>query len=187
MKTRTASKINTLHIFIAGGPGTGKTTLARFFKEHGKNAYDGDLCNGMWLDQTGKVVKPNYKKLGKEINVWAEKRGLDWVCDKKKFNKMLRMNKEMYLFGGPTPRDPRLIFDKVYWLNANRELIIKRLKKRVRDKNSYHKQGSTKSQRDAILKKLELNNAKSKKEGYDIIDASLAPKQIFDIICMMRR
>lgn len=64
------------HVFIGGGSGTGKTTLAIFFKENGKNAIDGDQYIGRWIDKKGNTVNVDYKKLGKKINTWAEKHEL---------------------------------------------------------------------------------------------------------------
>ena len=173
-----------LHVFIDGGSGTGKTTLARFFKKHGKNAFDGDRCVGKWIDKNGKTVKVQYKEIGKNINKWANRHKLTWTLDKDKFEKLLKANKnkELYLFGGPTPKNLNHFFDKIFWLNADKELILKRIKLRLKDKNSYHKLGETRAQREKIIHKLEAENKDAIKDGYELVDASLTPKKIFEII-----
>lgn len=173
-----------LHMFVDGASGTGKTTLARFFNKKGKNAYDGDLVNGKWIDKDGKTVRVPYEKLGKNIVSWAEKHKLTWTLDEEKFNKLLKKNKnkELYLFGGPTPKNTHKIFDKFFWLYADKHLVLKRIKFRIKDKNSYHKNGETKRQRDRILNKLESENKSAKRENYNLVDASLTPKEIFEII-----
>ena len=174
-----------LHIRISGPSASGKTTLAKFFKDHKKNAIDGDLYTGMWIDKNGKRVRANYKKLGKNINKWAEDKEFKWVCDEVKLKKLIlkNKNKELYIFGGPAPNNPKQFFDKLFWLHANKNLILKRIKLRLKDKSSYHRYGETKKQRDEILRSLKYTNKKIKAEGYIIMDASLKPNEIFDIIC----
>ena len=63
-----------LHVLVVGASGTGKTSLQRFFKKNGKNALDGDICIGMWLNARGDKVKMPID-MGRNINKWAEDNG----------------------------------------------------------------------------------------------------------------
>ena len=169
-----------LHILISGPSGSGKTTLARYFIEKGENAVDGDKAIGMWIDARGSRVRPDYERLGKRINEWAEKRNLRWVCDEKKLEKLLRKNegKELYIFGGPVPKDLKK-FDRLYYLRIDGKRLLNRIAKRPKDKHSYHKHGATKHQRDLILAALAQNYKKAANKGYSMINASGSLNSIY--------
>ena len=171
-------------MLVVGASGTGKTSLQRFFKKNGKNALDGDICIGMWLNARGDKVKMPID-MGRNINKWAEDRELSWVCDTGKLKRLLSRNKGrwLYLFGGPLPPDSFLrFFDRIYYLDADKKLILKRLKIRLRDADSYHNYGETKKQREQVLRDMASQRKRAKEHRFRFIDASLPPQQIFDIM-----
>ncbi|MGC8479467.1 MAG: AAA family ATPase [Candidatus Micrarchaeia archaeon] len=172
-----------LHIFIGGPPGSGKTTLCKYFQEQGKNAYDGDKTVGFFRDKMGKKIKLP-PRIGKRVNKWAEKLGLEWTPDMERLKKLINdnRNKEMYLFGGPVPEHMERWFGKRFWLYEDEKLALKRVKRRLNDKNAYHRFGETKEQKDKIVKMVKEDNIWAKKEGYKFIDADMTPIQIFEII-----
>lgn len=172
-----------LHIFVGGPPASGRTTLAKFFKEQGKNAFDGDLYIGMWLDKNGKRLNAP-QGIGRNVNKWANQHRLTWTCDEDKFNKLLKSNKnkELYLFAGPVPNHLDRFFDRLFWLYADKKLVLKRIRLRLKDKDSYHSFGGTKVQREKIMSMVGPDNRDARKEGYEFVDASLTPKEIFRII-----
>jgi hypothetical protein len=172
------------HVLIAGPSGSGKTTLAEFFKQQGKNAIDVDLSGvGTWIDsEKNQVTAP--ADLGKGINEWAEDRKLEWVWNGDKLKALLAKDEELFLFGGSGNMFDFIgLFDGLYYLKADKELVLSRLEMRLKSGKSYHEFGKTQAQRDLILSGLEWGEEKARKAGFQFIDATLTPKQIFDIIC----
>ncbi len=166
--------MKTKHILISGLPATGKTYLSRYFKKRGKNAYDADEIVGRWIDKkTGKPREPTKRE-------WEQLSGIEWEWDGIKLKKILKKNKEVYLFGSANNmHDFVSLFNKAYYLHADKDLIVKRIK----NKNREHDFGKPAKQRKLILSWIKPVEERAKKEGFEFIDASLSAQKIFGIIC----
>ncbi len=179
--------MKTRHILITGPSGSGKTTLARFFNENGKIAVDLDISGiGICVDKNGDIVPIPDDIHKKTINVWMEKNNLQWCWDERKLKKLLDRykGKEAYFFGASyNMYEFANLFDMKFYLDAKKNLIIKRLASRLRDPKSYHRAGATKGQRKQIFDSLQPFLEGAKKESFVIVDASQTLRQIFDIIC----
>ena len=163
----------TKHILVTGLPATGKSYLAKFFKKMGKNAYDADDVIGRWVDKkTGKPREPTKRE-------WEQLSGIEWEWDSKKLKSILKQNKEAYLFGSANNiHELAHLFDKTYYLRADKELILKR----IRNKDREHDFGRPVKQRKLILSWIKPVEERAKKAGFKFIDASLTPEEIFNII-----
>lgn len=172
------------HILITGSAGSGKTTLAKYFIKHGKNGVDADLSGvGKWIDREGNVIEVPKNVDKRKINGWAEPKGLTWNWDEKRLKKLLSDSYEVYFMGGAhNAFDLKKNFDKCYYLNADEKTIIERLNKRQQEQSNYHDYGNTEEQKRKILSRLPFQLTRAKREGFEIVDASLTFKQIFDLI-----
>lgn len=177
-------KPGSLRIFITGQSGSGKSALAAYLRAHGRNAYDGDLFTGKWVDDRGRTVRAPYRRVGKNITRWAEERKLRWVCDERKFRALLRANRgrELYLVGGPKPEHVERYFDRLYWLRMGRGLALERIGKRLSDRNAYHRFGETEEQRNRIVSDLKRLDAQARRKGYIFVDASMSLGEISGIV-----
>ncbi|TFH12936.1 dephospho-CoA kinase [Candidatus Bathyarchaeota archaeon] len=172
------------HILITGSAGSGKTTLANYFKEHGKNAVDADLSGvGIWLNKKGDRVELPKDIDMRRINEWAGPRGLKWTWDENKLKELLSGSDELYFIGGSgNAFDLKELFDKCYFLDVDEKTVIQRLEKRIKDGTSYHDYGSTEEQRKKIISDLRLEAERARREGFEIVDAYVNPSQIFCMI-----
>lgn len=162
------------HVLITGLSATGKTTLSKFFREKGKNAYDVDKVLARWIDKkTGKPKAPTDEE-------WKRLSGIEWEWDRRKLKRLLKQNKEAYLFGSANNTYGLAnLFDKVYYLHASKKLILQRLKSEKRD-NDFGRHGT---QRKLIMSWVKPVAERAKEAGFEFIDASLSPQRIFNIIC----
>lgn len=102
-----------------------------------------------------------------------------WKWNKKRLVEMLEQNREMYLFGmSDNMYDLLVLFDKAYYLKVDRKLLTDRLKYREKEDEF----GKTEEQREMIFGWIDYCEEQAKEEGLEFVDASLTPKQIFDII-----
>jgi hypothetical protein len=161
-----------MRLLFIGRGGSGKTHLARYFRRRGKKAIDGDAYPGLsrWEDLHGNVLK-DY-----DFAKWNPKSGVDWFWNPKVL-KRLAMRKELYLFGYARNTLKYVgLFDKVYLLDVNERTRRKRLKSRrsTWGKAEAHMRDIIKGAGD--LRKL------SKRMGFNIIDTSMPPKAIFEMV-----
>lgn len=159
-----------------GAPGSGKTYLAEYFKKRGVNAYDADKVNGLgkWVDKKGKPAKYVHSEVDEK---WLSKH--DWIWSSGRLRSLIKSNKELFLFGTASNIYKFVdLFDSTYYLKASRRLISNRLQdtKRV----NWH--GKSKVQREGILSRMKQSHQRALKAGIEFVEASLPPKQIFDII-----
>jgi hypothetical protein len=160
---------------VVGPAGSGKTHLAEYFKKRGKIAFDCDHVPDLshWEDLEGNLKELTEKE-------WRECSGVRWMWNLEKLEELLATNAEIYLFGAAenTFEFSRL-FDGLYYLLADRELIVKRLQSGAR-KNRF---GKFPKQRDLVLNTLNGFTADARRHGFKFIDASLPASKIFKIIC----
>lgn len=163
-----------VHILITGNSGSGKSYLSKFFRGKGKNAIDADEYPGLgvWVDKNGTILSPTKKQ-------WLELEEIDFIWNPKIMEQLLSNNEELYLFGSShNIMDFVKRFDKVFYLKIDNKLLVERLQK-----DREHDFGKDKKQLDKILSWTEYIDERARKSGFEIIDASLSPEQIFDIIC----
>lgn len=171
-------------VLITGPGGSGKTTLAEFFQIKGKNAIDADLAGiGAWFDQNGIEVEIPIDLDMSEINKWAEDNGLTWHWKRDALVKLLSNFNEVFVMGSARNAfDLVSLFDKVYYLFADEQLILDRLKKRTVTGANYHDNGRTHEQRMEIVRKIKPKLIEARERGFEFIDASLTPLQLFQKI-----
>jgi broad-specificity NMP kinase len=173
-------------VLITGPGGSGKTTLARYFQSRGKNAVDADLAGiGMWLDSDNNEIEFPSDQDVMGINRWAEENGLKWHWDEEKLNSLLYGSEETYVMGSAyNAFDLLRLFDIVYYLKADEQLIYRRLEDRASKGIDYHDNGSTEEQRMEIIGKMGEKLKQARVRGFELIDASLPPEMLFDIITL---
>ena len=163
------------HVLIVGPPASGKSYLCRYFNKNGKTAYDTDKVRGLhrYTDKHGNPKAPTKAE-------WQLKRAeLRWVLDRPELKELLGKYNELYVFGLADNLAELLgLFDKTYYLNANKNLLRRRLLSKTRD-NHF---GKSKAQRDWILSEIDASTKEAKQAGFKLIDASLSPKRLFSII-----
>lgn len=173
-----------MHILITGPGGSGKTTLAMYFRSFGYNAFDGDLAGiGEWTDGDGNTIDVPDGQDMKRINEWAETNGLSWKWVRGRLMDLLSSSDEEYLMGSASNAfELAELFDRVYYLSCGETLIRNRLKKRAEDGDAYHDNGSTDNQRDEIVRKMLLKRKEALKLGFCFVDASLSLVEIMSVI-----
>ncbi len=102
-----------------------------------------------------------------------------WEWDRKAVKQILKANKELYLFGNANRNETIAdLFDKVYYLKANRNLVSERLRSERR-KNRF---GKGRKQREMVLSWIPSMDRKAKEHGFICVDVSMSPKKIFDFV-----
>jgi hypothetical protein len=162
-------------VLIVGPSGTGKSRLARYFQEKGRNAFDADEVPGLagWTDLAGSP-----KEISKEE--WRTQEGVRWTWNAERMTELLRESEEIYLFGSSSNLYDFLdLFDRRYYLRASEALISERLQSPGRD-NDF---GREEPQRSLVLGSLPAEEDRARRVGFEFIDASLSPQAIFERIC----
>lgn len=164
-----------MKILVIGPSGSGKTYVSSKLKELGINAVDADLIDGLsdWYDGNGNKV---------EYPRSADQKFLDnysFLWDKEFLKNYLEKKPDIYLFGSSGNMFEMLdLFDKTYFLKADSLL----LKTRLTHESRENPMGITEYQRENAVKwGLEIEK-KAKGLGIKFIDATLSPKEIFDLI-----
>ena len=171
--TRSA-RSNTSHfrVLVIGNSGAGKSYLANYFKKRGLPAIDMDAHTvSGWFDEVKKTWVRDY-----DPKTWNYESKMAWNWKSRILKKLLK-RKELYAFGSAANREEFFkYFDRIYYLNINKKLLIERLKKR---KHSF---GKTNEQVKLIASWTKLMRNEAIKYKMEIIDGSLPPKIIFEII-----
>jgi hypothetical protein len=163
------------HVLVTGLSGSGKTYLSGYFRQNGINAHDSEEFNHLssWIDRNGLTVAMPKDPTGQ----WLSEHSKLW--DREKIKGLLRKNAQFYLFGYVTNVYSFIdLFNSAYYLRADSYLISQRLMREDRA-NTF---GRLDSQRELILSMITSSEEKARNAGFKFIDASLTPKQIFDII-----
>ena len=159
-------------ILITGLPGSGKSKLTQYLESQGKRAIDADK---VFLSYNGKPLP-----FGASI-WWGIKNFPTW--DEKKFQAVLEENKDRDLYVlGVVPGILKYLsfFDKIYYLDADKETLTKRLET-PRPDNNY---GTSIAQRKIAAALVPVAVIASKIAGFEFIDATMKPEEIFAKICV---
>ncbi len=135
-----------MNILVTGMSGSGKTTVARSLHSRGYTAIDTDSATGLsvWIERS--TGKPNYNFEPKKAEDWVEK--YDWLWDEGALRKLLSTNNVTYFCGSSANQEQFYsLFDKIYLLEVNDELLIHRL---TQD-NREHDFGKRPGELDIIL------------------------------------
>lgn len=162
-----------MKVLIFGASGSGKTYFSSKLRSLGIKAIDADLIDSLssWYDGSGNKVK--YPED-------ADKEFLDnheFLWDKEILKRYLDKNPNIYLFGLSGNIFEMLdLFDKVYFLKADPELLRERLTHGSRE----NPMGKTEYQRQAVINYAQILEQKAKELAIEFIDASLTPKEILE-------
>ena len=156
-----------MNVLITGVAGTGKSALCKELRKRGYPAYDIEDIPGLFQ----MVDKRTGKPFQDYDNYDLEKvKNADWVCDKKKLEKLLRENQRdgpVFYCGVASNVDELLpLFDKVFLLVASEPVLRKRLS--TRTSNDF---GRTREVQDWIFEWKGWWEKKMKKKGAVIVDA----------------
>lgn len=161
---------------IIGPSGSGKTFISHELQKQNINAIDADLIFGLsdWFDKNGKKVK--YPKD-------ADKDFLDnheFLWDRKFLEKFLSKHNNIYMFGlSGNVFNMIDLFDKVYFLNVQPEILTKNL----RHESRRNPMGKTKYQLENALRYAKEIKNKANEIDIEFINiADESPMQIFDEI-----
>lgn len=102
---------------------------------------------------------------------------MNFFGDKEILKRYLDKNPNIYLFGLSGNIFEMLdLFDKVYFLEADPELLRERLTHGSRE----NPMGKTEYQRQAVINYAQILEQKAKELAIEFIDASLTPKEILE-------
>ena len=161
-----------MKVLVIGPSGSGKTYVSAKLREKGINAPDADLIDPLhgWFDSNGKKV--SYPKDADED--FLDNHEFLWSRDYLK--KYLDKQNDIYLFGmSGNVFDMLDLFDRVYFLKTNPDL----LRERLRDESRENPMGKTDYQLENAIKWGEEIEEKAKQLGIPMIDAQQSPEEIF--------
>lgn len=164
-----------MKVLVFGPSGSGKTYLSYKLKNLGINAVDADSIEGLssWFDGSGNKV--NYP--GDAGPEFLDNHSFLW--DKEFLKKYLKEKDEIYLFGSAGNITKMFdLFDKVYFLKIAPDLQ----KERLTHKTRKNPMGNTEYQRGNAIKWAKELEKKAKSAGARFIDATLSPKEIYDLL-----
>jgi dephospho-CoA kinase len=121
----------TKSILITGVTGTGKSAICDELKNLGYKAFSIEDIDGLFTmvdKKTGKRFK-NYDNDNFEMVKQA-----DWICDKKKLQRLMRKNSDGIVFynGTASNLDDLLpLFDKIFLLKVSQKILRERLSTRT--------------------------------------------------------
>ena len=162
-------------ILITGPSGSGKSYISAKLREEGINAVDADLIEGFgeWYDSKDRRV---------DFPSDAGKEFLDqhrFLWKREDVEKLLKENDELYLFGmSGNTFDMLDLFNKVYFLKADPEVLAERLKHETRE----NPMGETEYQlQNALIYAKEIETT-AYKHDIQMIDANQTPEAVFSHI-----
>ena len=120
-------------ILVTGPSGVGKSTLCRYFREHGVNAVDGDDTRlGGAVDLQGRPLRHITKDQWRRIEDWR------FYWEEGRLKRFLKKNPNVVLFGASDnlfDLDLIHLFDRRIYLDASWSLVWARLNHPARDNN----------------------------------------------------
>lgn len=162
-------------VLVIGPSGSGKTYISAKLREKGVNAVDADLIPDLadWYDKDDRSV---------EFPPDADKEFLDthrFLWKREVLEKFLEDQNEIYLFGlSGNIFDMLGVFDKVYLLKAQPEVLVERLRHESRE----NPMGKTEYQLQNALSYAKEIEETAQKLGIEMIDANQTPEQIYSQI-----
>jgi energy-coupling factor transporter ATP-binding protein EcfA2 len=170
-------------ILVTGPSGSGKSTLCRLFRERGAIAFDGDEIRGLGgpVNLRGRPLKRITKEQWRRIDDWR------FFWNERVLERFLAGKPNIVLFGAsdnlfdlPLGR----LFDRRVFLLAPWPVIRRRLNHSRRD-NDWGRD-SQPAQREWVRNATREWLARAKASGFEFVDATLSPDQIYGQLCAAR-
>ena len=166
-------------ILVTGPSASGKSTLARFFREHGENAVDGDEVRGLGraVDLEGRHLRRITKEQWRRIEDWR----FSW--HEPTLKRFLTRNPNVVLFGASDnlfDLDLDHLFDRLIFLQVAWSVLRSRLNSPTRD-NDWGRD-SQPAQREWVRRATREWPARAKAGGFEFVDATLSPAKILALV-----
>jgi adenylate kinase family enzyme len=164
-----------MNILITGVAGSGKSTIARLLQARGYTAYDTDTLDGLsaWIERSTGKPDPDFNPKGAED--WIEK--YDWLWNESFLRKLLADSKDMYFCGSSANQEQFYsLFDKIFLLEVNDQLLVRRLTKADRE----HDFGNRPGELDTILGWYKGFQSRTKAANAHVIDANRPVDEIVE-------
>jgi len=162
-----------MKVFVFGPSGSGKTYVSHALQKSGINAYDDADIEGLsaWYDRQGrKIAAPD--TADEAIN-----NQYSFLWSKKVLKEFVNRFKDVYIFGGSGNIFNMLdLFDKTFFLKVEPQIQKERIL------NSPRPTPLMDINDNGIVIWGEWLEQEAKKRHIPFIDASLTPKEIFEII-----
>ena len=162
-----------MKVLVFGPSGSGKTYISHALQRLGINAFDDGDIEGLsaWFDRHGEEVTAPQTADEAFLNQYS------FLWSKKFLRGFIDKFEDVYVFGGSGNIFSVLgLFDKVYFLKIDPELQKQRLLNRARENPAMD------VNENGIVIWGDWFEDEAKKRNIPFIDASLTPKQIFDLI-----
>jgi len=162
-------------VLVAGPSASGKSTLARYFRQHGVNAVDGDDLRGLGraVDLQGHPLRRVTKEQWRRIEDWR------YSWDEPTLRRFLSRNPNVVLLGASDDMfelDLRQLFDRRIYLQASWSVIRARLNHPTRD--NHWGRDSQPAQQKWVRKAVRDWPDRARACGFEFVDASLSPARI---------
>jgi GTPase SAR1 family protein len=162
-------------ILITGPSGVGKSTLCRFFRDHGVNAVDGDELRGLGgpVDLRGRPLRRISHEQWQRVEDWR------FFWKEAYLERFLARNPSVVLFGASDNLfeiDTAHFFDRRFFLRATWPVIRTRLNGATRD-NDWGRDNQP-AQREWVRRATREWPIRAKACGFEFLDARWPPSRI---------
>jgi adenylate kinase family enzyme len=165
---------------ITGPSGSGKSTLCRFFRERGVKAVDGDDIRGLGgpVDLRGRPLRTITNSQWRRVEGWR----FNWNATVLK--RFLARRPNVMLFGASDNMfelDLAQLFNHRFYLQTTWPVIRSRMNDPARE-NDWGRDAQP-AQREWVRKTTREWPVRAKESGFEFINASLTPEQIYRKVC----
>lgn len=162
-----------MKVLIFGPSGSGKSFVAKAWKQQGINAFDDDEIDGLsnWYDRDGKKVS------APATADEALDNGYAFLWSKKAMARFLAMHPDVFVFGGSgNIANVFDLFDRVYFLKIDSALQLERLKSPLRPTPQLD------SNADGVIVWGQWLEELAQAKGIPFIEANQTPAAIYEFV-----